>query len=530
VVTQVEGEVGQVVGAGQAVLTFADPSRPEVAVSLSEGGLGPVQRAKRLSVTLWSDPSRKYAVKLRSIAGAADPATRTFAARFSIIAPGETLRMGETAELRIEDERVASGILVPLTAIAQGHDAQGHDKAQAWVVDRRTMTVQPRTVKVGQASGDKLTVLSGLRPARRSSPPASTCCVPAKRSASPRCLPRDLQPLALGARPPAARRVPARRRLGGGAALVPFARAQGRPEFTVKTMMITVGWPGATADQMAEQVIKPIETVLTENIPDIDYVKSKARPGGDAQRHADLHGQGQRGAGHLVHRAQDRDGPPRTCPTTSSVLHSTTSSGRLTATSTRSPAPASPIPLKRYAETLRDRIQALPDVAKTEVIGAQDEAVYVTYDSARLAMLGISSQAIADALDGTNAVSASGTVDAGAERVRLQVAGAYGSLEAIAATPIFANGRGVRLDAIAKSSARPRTPPPSGCGSAARTRWAWASACATTATSPGWAEPEADRGFVSGRTAGRRRNPVSDQTKVVDDPSESSPARCSRRW
>jgi multidrug efflux pump len=44
-------------------------------------------------------------------------------------------------------------------------------------------------------------------------------------------------------------------------------------------MMITVGWPGATADQMAEQVIKPIETVLTENIPDIDYVKSKARPG-----------------------------------------------------------------------------------------------------------------------------------------------------------------------------------------------------------------------------------------------------------
>lgn len=164
VVTQVEGEVGQVVGAGQAVLTFADPSRPEVAVSLSEGGLGPVQRAKRLSVTLWSDPSRKYAVKLRSIAGAADPATRTFAARFSIIAPGKTLRMGETAELRIEDESAASGILVPLTAIAQGQDAQGHDKAQAWVVDRRTMTVRPRAVKVGQASGGNLTVLSGLRP------------------------------------------------------------------------------------------------------------------------------------------------------------------------------------------------------------------------------------------------------------------------------------------------------------------------------------------------------------------------------
>ena len=72
--------------------------------------------------------------------------------------------MGETAELRIEDESAASGILVPLTAIAQGQDAQGHDKAQAWVVDRRTMTVRPRAVKVGQASGGNLTVLSGLRP------------------------------------------------------------------------------------------------------------------------------------------------------------------------------------------------------------------------------------------------------------------------------------------------------------------------------------------------------------------------------
>jgi multidrug efflux pump subunit AcrB len=70
--------------------------------------------------------------------------------------------------------------------------------------------------------------------------------------------------------------------------------------------------------------------------------------------------------------------------------------------------------LKRYAETLRDRIQALPDVAKTQIIGAQDEAIYVTYDSARLAMSGISAQAIADALDTTNAVAASGIVEAGA--------------------------------------------------------------------------------------------------------------------
>jgi multidrug efflux pump len=114
--------------------------------------------------------------------------------------------------------------------------------------------------------------------------------------------------------------------------------------------------------------------------------------------------------------------------------------------------------LKRYAETLRDRIQALPDVAKTQIIGAQDEAIYVTYDSARLAMSGISAQAIADALDTTNGVAASGIVEAGAERVRMQVTGAFGSVEAIGATPIVANGKRVRLDAIATVERKPVDP------------------------------------------------------------------------
>jgi multidrug efflux pump subunit AcrB len=109
-------------------------------------------------------------------------------------------------------------------------------------------------------------------------------------------------------------------------------------------MMITVGWPGATADQMAEQVIKPIETVLTENIPDIDYVKSKARPGQatlNVTLISTVKGSAVPDIWYTVrktvtdHRGDLPDdvvGPP-----------STTSSGPLTATSTRSPATAFPI-------------------------------------------------------------------------------------------------------------------------------------------------------------------------------------------
>jgi RND family efflux transporter MFP subunit len=159
VVTQIEGEVGQVVGAGQAIVTLADPSRPEIAVSLPEGSLDRIRSASRLSVSVWSRPGRHYAARLRSISGAADPATRTFAARLSVDAPAQALLMGETAELRVEGSAGAAAVSVPLTAVLQSDG-----RAQAWVLDRRTMVVQPRMVQIGAAQGDMLTIRSGLKP------------------------------------------------------------------------------------------------------------------------------------------------------------------------------------------------------------------------------------------------------------------------------------------------------------------------------------------------------------------------------
>ena len=232
------------------------------------------------------------------------------------------------------------------------------------------------------------------------------------------------------------------------------------PEFTVKTMMITVGWPGASAAQMAEQVIKPIETVLGENIPEIDYVKSKARPG-EATLNVTLISTVKSSAIPDVwytvrktvndHRA---DLPGGVVGPSFNDEFGTTYGNVYAITGDGFGYPV----LKRYAETLRDRVQELPDVARTELIGEQDEAVYVTYDSARLAMSGITPQAIADALDTTNAVAASGIVESGAERVRLQVTGDFVTLADIAATPIVVDGHSMRLDAIAKVERAPVDP------------------------------------------------------------------------
>jgi RND family efflux transporter MFP subunit len=159
VVTQLQAEVGQVVATGQTVATIADPGNPEVAVALPEGGLAAVQRARRLTVTLWSDPGKRYAARLRTLAGAADPATRTFAARVTVLGANGALRIGETAELHAESDRGPGGMLVPITAVARGSGG-----AQVWLLDRRTMKVAPRRVRIGAPRGDRIAVLSGLRP------------------------------------------------------------------------------------------------------------------------------------------------------------------------------------------------------------------------------------------------------------------------------------------------------------------------------------------------------------------------------
>ena len=162
------------------------------------------------------------------------------------------------------------------------------------------------------------------------------------------------------------------------------------PEFAVKSMLISVGWPGASAQEVAEQVVKPIEQALTTNIPDIDYIRSKARPG-QATLNITLLPTTPAGsipdlwytvrktvADHRGDLPDDVVGPQFNDEfgTTFGNIYAVTGDGFAYPT------------LRRYAEELRDRVMRQPDVGKVDLLGEQDEAVYVTYDSARLAMLG----------------------------------------------------------------------------------------------------------------------------------------------
>src|SRR4029077_4658254 len=102
VVTATLIDAGQVVAAGQTAVRVARLAEKEAVVSIPETLVG---RAKDgvASVTLWSEPDRKYAAKLREVAPSADPATRTYLAKFSLPGAGDSVELGMTATLSLAD-------------------------------------------------------------------------------------------------------------------------------------------------------------------------------------------------------------------------------------------------------------------------------------------------------------------------------------------------------------------------------------------------------------------------------------------
>ena len=121
VVTQVMVEAGQVVAAGQAVMKIANPQEKELSISVPEAKLGEFKGKgalpRELRVALWSNPEKYYKAKVREIGGAADPVTRTYAVRVSLLELDETIQLGMSAYAVFAGVNEANTLAVPLSAI-----------------------------------------------------------------------------------------------------------------------------------------------------------------------------------------------------------------------------------------------------------------------------------------------------------------------------------------------------------------------------------------------------------------------------
>src|SRR6516165_8590878 len=142
VVTATLVEPGQVVAAGQTAIRVARLAEKEAVVAIPETL---VERAKTgtASVTLWSDPNKKYAAKLREISPSADPVTRTYLAKFSLPEAGDDVELGMTATLVLSDHTSTRVARLPLSALFR----QGGDPSLYVVDDKGDVALKPVTVK-----------------------------------------------------------------------------------------------------------------------------------------------------------------------------------------------------------------------------------------------------------------------------------------------------------------------------------------------------------------------------------------------
>jgi RND family efflux transporter MFP subunit len=158
VITAVSGETGQVVTAGQPVFKLAREEEREVAIAVPENRVAELRNAKAIAVVLWADPQKLHPAKVREIAPAVDAATRTFAARVSLLDNDPSAQWGMTANVVLRETGPASGAVLPLTAVYHAPDG----KPAVWIYDPKAQIVNLRPISLGQYREDGVVVTGGV--------------------------------------------------------------------------------------------------------------------------------------------------------------------------------------------------------------------------------------------------------------------------------------------------------------------------------------------------------------------------------
>lgn len=149
-------EAGQVVAAGQTVFSLAADGVREIAIALPEAMVSSVSVGQPVQIEAWSRPGNRWNGRIREISPAADPASRTFAARVTVDAPAGAIELGQSARVYLPGHG-NGGLSVPLSALQRQNGGSA-----VFVVDDRNSTVKLRPVQTGAFGEDRVPVKSGL--------------------------------------------------------------------------------------------------------------------------------------------------------------------------------------------------------------------------------------------------------------------------------------------------------------------------------------------------------------------------------
>ncbi|HIE5094497.1 efflux RND transporter permease subunit [Stenotrophomonas maltophilia] len=223
------------------------------------------------------------------------------------------------------------------------------------------------------------------------------------------------------------------------------------PPFTFKAMVVRTLWPGATAEQVSRQVTEPIEKALM-NTGEYEFIRSYSRPGESQVIFMARDSLRSKQIPDLWYQVRKRVGDIRpTLPReivgpffndefgdTYGNIYALTGKGFDYAV------------MRDYADRIQLELQRVPDVGKIDLVGLQDEKVWIELSNTRLATLGVSMQQVQQALADQNAVTGTSFFETATDRVQLRVTGQFNDIEAIRQFPIRAGDRTVHLGDIAE--------------------------------------------------------------------------------
>ena len=224
----------------------------------------------------------------------------------------------------------------------------------------------------------------------------------------------------------------------GGAAYFQLGQDED-PPFTFRAMVVQAWWPGASAQEMAEQVTDKIER-LSQEVPYADVIRSYTKPGESVTILQIKDSSPPKEVGNVWYQVRKRINDARgTLP--SGVIGPFFNDdfgdvyGSIVALSADG---FSDEELRVFAEGVRSRLLRVPDVAKVELFGVQAEKVFVEIAQKRLVQLGLDFNQVLAQLAAQNAVEGAGVFDAGAQNLQVRVQGVFRSLDDLRRMPIRA--------------------------------------------------------------------------------------------
>lgn len=237
--------------------------------------------------------------------------------------------------------------------------------------------------------------------------------------------------------------------VAGIVAFLQLGRAED-PPFTIKQMTVVTAWPGATAQEMQDQVAEPLEKRLQE-LRWYDRAETYTRPGLAVTMLSLLDRTPPSQVQEQFYQARKKLGD-EAGKLPAGVIGPMLNDEYADVTFALFALKAKGEPqrlLVRDAESLRQRLLHVPGVKKVNIIGEQPERIFVSFSHDRLATLGVTPQEIFAALNGQNALTPAGSIETRGPQVVVRIEGALDTLDKIRQTPIVAQGRTLKLSDVA---------------------------------------------------------------------------------